>query len=93
MTVVRPHLLVQQPIVGAERIARHGIERTERLVHQHDGRPRRQRARDADALALPTRQRGRETRSAMSAGKTHEREQLDRRARGCRLRPSRAAAA
>ena len=47
-------LLVQTAILAAERIARQRIERAERLVHQHDERPRGERARHADALVLPS---------------------------------------
>ena len=54
MTRRQPHPLVQPPILGAERVAGHGIERAERLVHQHDRRLCRQRARHADALVLAT---------------------------------------
>ena len=43
---------MQRAIIVAERIAGEGIERAERLVHQHDARPCRQRPRNADALAL-----------------------------------------
>ncbi len=38
----QPELVVQRAVVVAERIAGEGIERAERLVHQHDPRPRRQ---------------------------------------------------
>ena len=37
-------------------LARHRIERAERLVQQHDARLGRQRPRHADPLLLPTRQ-------------------------------------
>ena len=40
-----------------QRVARHRVERAERLVEQQQLRPRRQRAGDGDALPLPTRQR------------------------------------
>src|SRR6266516_49827 len=47
---------MQGAVVIAERVAGEGIERAERLVHQDDSRPSRQRPRDADALTLPARQ-------------------------------------
>src|SRR5213080_2362089 len=47
---------MQGAVVVAERIAGEGIERAERLVHQDDSRPSRQRPRDADALTLAARQ-------------------------------------
>src|SRR5262249_36478831 len=47
-----PEVLVHAPIVLPEHIAGEGIERAERLVHQHDVRARRERAGDAHPLAL-----------------------------------------
>ena len=44
--------VVQVAIGAAERVAGDRIERAERLVHQHQLRPRRQRPRDADPLRL-----------------------------------------
>ena len=55
--VVRPEPVVQRAVRGAERIAGDRIERAERLVHQHHVGSRRQRARDADPLALAAGQR------------------------------------
>jgi hypothetical protein len=69
------HLVVQPSIFDAERIARQRIERAERLVHQHDLRPRGERARDADALALSSGERGRVARREIRA-EADEREQL-----------------
>src|SRR2546421_237067 len=43
---------MQGAVVVAERVAGEGIERAERLVHQDDAWPRRQRPRAADALPL-----------------------------------------
>ncbi len=56
MTVVSPSVAVQGAVVVAEGVAGEGIERAERLVHQHDLRPCCQRPGDADALALAARQ-------------------------------------
>jgi len=49
--------VMQRPVGSAERIAGDRIERPERLVHQHDARPRRDRPCDAGALALAAGQR------------------------------------
>ncbi len=49
----QPELLVQLAIIVAQRVAGEGIERAERLVHQHDARLGGERPRHADALALP----------------------------------------
>ena len=38
--------------------ARDRVDRAERLVHQHDGRVRRERASETDALALAARELG-----------------------------------
>ena len=59
--------IMQRAIGRAERIAGHRIECAERLVHQHDARPRRNGAGDAGALALAARQRVRESASQNSA--------------------------
>ena len=67
MTVVSPSRCVQGAVVVAERIAGEGIERAERLVHQDDARPRRQRPRDADALALAARQLMRQAVAVLAA--------------------------
>ena len=42
--------------LGLQRVARDGIECPERLVHQEDGRVRRERPCDADALLLAARE-------------------------------------
>ncbi len=47
------HALVQPAALRAERIARDRVECAERLIHQQDAGPRRERARDPDPLALP----------------------------------------
>ena len=51
--VLEPQELVLQPRPGD------GVDGAERLVHEQHGRVGGQRARDADALALPARQLGR----------------------------------
>ncbi len=67
---------MQRAIIVAERIAGEGIERAERLVHQHDPRPRRQRPGDADALALAARQFMRKAVAIFSAVEPHQVEQF-----------------
>ncbi len=47
--------VVKAPVVLPECIARQGIERGKRFVHQHDLGLRRECARHTDALALATR--------------------------------------
>ena len=76
MTVVSPSLLMQRAVVVAERIAGEGIERAERLVHQHDPRSCRQRPGDADALALAARQFMRKAVAMLGAVEPHQIEQL-----------------
>ena len=51
-------LLLQALDLVLQRLARHGVERAERLVHQYDGRGCGQRAQHADALLLPAGQLG-----------------------------------
>src|SRR5205814_8240446 len=46
---------LQRRELALEGGARQRVERAERLVHQQERRVRRERARDADALALPAR--------------------------------------
>ena len=67
---------MQRAIIVAERVAGEGIERAERLVHQHDPRPRRQRPGDADALALAARQFMRKTVAILRAVEPHQVEQF-----------------
>ncbi len=62
--------------VVAERIAGEGIERAERLVHQHDPRSCRQRPSDTDALALPARQFMRQAAAMLVTIEPHQVEQL-----------------
>ena len=76
ITVVRPSLLVQGAVVVAERVAGERIERAERLVHQHDLRPRRERAGDADALALAAGQFMRKAVAILRAVEPHQIEQF-----------------
>ena len=76
MTVVSPSLLVQRAVVVAERVAGEGIERAERLVHQHDARLCRQRPRHADALALAARQFMRQAVAVLGAVEPHQIEQF-----------------
>ena len=79
--VVRDHhrgqaqLVVQAPVVLGQAVARQRVERGERLVHENDVRPGRQRARDADALALAARQLVREARAIVGI-EAHEAQQL-----------------
>ena len=60
---------MQVAIVVAERVAGERIERAERLVHQHDPRPCRQRPRDADALALAAGQFVRKAVAVLARGR------------------------
>ena len=76
MTVVSPSLCVQRAKIVAERVAGQRIERAERLVHQHDLRPRRQRAGDADALALAARQLMGKAVAIFAAVEPHQVEQF-----------------
>ncbi len=74
--VVRAEPVVQGAVVAAESVAGGRVEGAERLVHQHHGRARAERARHADALPLaagqaprarePPTSRGRATRSSSS---------------------------
>ncbi len=47
-------IVVNAPILSLQRGARHGIESTERFVHQHDAGPCSQGTRDANSLLLAT---------------------------------------
>ena len=67
---------MQVAIVVAERIAGEGIERAERLVHQHDARLCGQRARDADALALAAGEFVRKAVAVLRAIEPHQVEQF-----------------
>ena len=55
-TIVLRDLAVQPPQLLLEARARDRVERAERLVHQQHRRVGRERAREADALALPARE-------------------------------------
>ena len=70
------------------------VDRPERLVHQHQRRVGGERARDADALALPARELRRVARGRSPRGRARSaRAARCTRARDARLAPSRAAAA
>ena len=58
------------------RVAGDRIEGAERLVHQHHGRVRRERAREADPLALSARELGRIAGAVVDRGEVDEVEQL-----------------
>ena len=89
----QPELAMQGAIIVAERIAGEGIERAERLVHQHDARPCRQRPRDADALALAAGQFMRQAVAVLRAVEPHQIEQFVDPRGNLRRRRSRAASA
>ena len=68
------------------------VDRAERLVHEHQRRVDRERAGDADALALAAGELGRVARRASPAVQADQVEQLvDARARSRSLVPARAA--
>ena len=67
---------MQRAVIVAERVAGEGIERAERLVHQHDARFCRQRPRDADALALAAGQFMRQAVAVLRAVEPHQIEQF-----------------
>jgi hypothetical protein len=70
-----PHLVVQAQELELEAISRDRVEGAERLVHEHQRRVGGERARQADALALATRElRGIPLR--VGGLETHELEQL-----------------
>ena len=62
--------------IVAERIAGEGIERAERLVHQHDARSCGKRPRHADALALAAGEFMRQTVAILRAVEPHQIEQF-----------------
>ena len=68
-------LVVQPPVILAERVAGQRIERAERLVHQHDARLGRDGAGDADALAFAAGKLGGKTVAMLLAIETHQIEQ------------------
>ena len=69
--------------------ARDRVERAERLVHQHHRRVGRERAREADALALAAGELRGVALAVVALGQADEVEQLVDRARGSRcLRPA-----
>jgi hypothetical protein len=68
--------LLNPPELDLELCTRHGIERAEWFVHQHDGRIRRKRARHADALALTSRQLMRPSIDELVRRKSDEIEKL-----------------
>ena len=69
-------LAVQLAIIVAQRIAGQGIERAERLVHQHDARLCGERARHADALALAAGKFMRQAVAILRAVEPHQVEQF-----------------
>ena len=76
MIVVSPSLSMQRAKIIAERVAGQGIERAERLVHQHDARFRRQRPGDADALALAAGQLMRKAVAMLAAVEPYQGEEF-----------------
>ena len=72
----QPELVVQRAKIVAERVAGEGIERAERLVHQHDAWLGRQRPRHADALALAAGQFVRQAVAILRAVEPHQVEQF-----------------
>ena len=62
--------------IVAERVAGEGIERAERLVHQHDARLCGERARHADALALAAGEFMRQAVAILRAVEPHQVEQF-----------------
>ena len=93
MTVVRPSLRVQRAKIVAERVAGQGIERAERLVHQHDARLCGERPRHADALALAAGEFMRQAVAIVRAVEPHQIEQFVDPRGDLRRRRSRAASA
>ena len=69
-------LAVQLAKIVAQRIAGEGIERAERLVHQHDARLCGERARHADALALAAGEFMRQAVAVLRAVEPHQVEQF-----------------
>ena len=72
----QPELAVQRAIIVAERVAGEGIERAERLVHQHDARLCGERPRHADALALAAGKFMRQAVAVLRAVEPHQIEQF-----------------
>ena len=62
--------------IVAERVAGEGVERAERLVHQHDARLCGERARHADALALAAGKFVRQAVAILRAVEPHKVEQF-----------------
>ncbi len=62
--------------IVAERVAGEGVERAERLVHQHDARLCGERARHADALALAAGKFVRQAVAILRAVEPHQIEQF-----------------
>ena len=69
-------LAVQLAKIVAERVAGEGVERAERLVHQHDARLGGERTRHADALALAAGKFVRQAVAILRAVQPHEIEQF-----------------
>ena len=76
------HRLADLPFPGEklllERAPRDGVERAERLVHEHEGRIGRERPCDPDPLALAARKLARPAGRELAGGKVHHREELFR---------------
>ena len=69
-------LAMQFAKIVAERVAGEGVERAERLVHQHDARLCGERARHADALALAAGKFVRQAVAILRAVEPHQIEQF-----------------
>src|SRR5204863_8953723 len=57
----QPQLFLDMLDLDLQLLAELLVERTQRLVHQHENRVEDQRTREGDTLLLPTRQLGRST--------------------------------
>ena len=88
--IVLPHLVLDPQELVLQPRARDRVERAERLVHQHHGRIGRERAREADALALAARELRGVARAVVARGQVDEVEQLVDARRDCAFgQPSR----
>ena len=76
ITAVRPEPPADLQELAAQFVARHRVEGAERLVQQHHLRPRRQRAREADALLLTAGQLRRQTAAILRRRQVDHVEQL-----------------
>ncbi len=73
-TIVFADLLLQPEELVLEPLAADGVDRAERLVHEHDRRVGRQRARHADALTLAA---GELARIAPAVGRRLEADEVE----------------